>query len=156
MKTELQAPGIQLAAATLGDVGDGLEEQVGAVLSFAGSEGSGWLQQTNLSSHNAFFSFRLWSIHQASLFVDPGVPECLLMSSQALSHHFPLCDTVLLKGIFLNRGCRHWMKQQNASLHFGSKTVLGGVQELPSLQTLTKQSWVLVSPIPWGAGDWGQ
>lgn len=43
MKTELQAPGIQLAAASLGIVGDTLEEQVGAVLSLAAGEGSGWL-----------------------------------------------------------------------------------------------------------------
>lgn len=61
-ETELQASGIQLAAAGLGDVGDSLEEQVGAVLSLAVSEGSGWLQQSNCSFHNAFFTFRLWLI----------------------------------------------------------------------------------------------
>lgn len=68
MKAELQAPGIQLAAANLGDVEDSLEEQVGAVLSLAATEGYGWLQQTNCSFHNAFFSFRLWLTHRVSLF----------------------------------------------------------------------------------------
>lgn len=140
VKTELWAPGIQLAAASLGDVDDGLKEQVGDVLSLAASEGSGWLQQTNCSFHNAFFSFRVWLIYQVSLFVDPGVPQCLLMSSQALFHHFPLCDIVLLKDIFLHRGCRHWMKLQNASLELGRKTVLNGVQELPAFLADTNQA----------------
>lgn len=156
MKTELKAPGIQLAATSLGDVGDGFEEQVGAVLSLADSERLRWLQQNNCSFHNASFPFRLWLAHQVSLVVDHGVPEYLLMSSEALSYHFPLCDTVLLKGILLNRGCKHWMKAQNASLQLGRKTVLNGVQELPSLQTLTKQCWVIIPPILWGARDWEQ
>lgn len=67
MKTELKASGIQLAAASLGDVGDGFEEQVGAVLSLADSERLRWLQQNNCSFYNASFPFRLWLTHQVSL-----------------------------------------------------------------------------------------
>jgi len=35
--------------------------------------------------------------------VFPGVPECLLMNSELLFYDFPLCGTVQIKGIFLNR-----------------------------------------------------
>ena len=74
----------------------GLEEQVGALLALASGEGRGSL----ISQCLLFFVVNIPEIFAWVVF--PDVPECLLMSSELLSYHFPLCDTVQLKGIFLN------------------------------------------------------